>query len=408
MCFDEKFVVSLACRGGIRLKRAIIIVLDSFGIGELPDAAKFGDEGSNTLESVAKAFDNFRLKNLEMLGLGNIEGVKVLPVVADAMGSYGRMAEKSPGKDTTTGHWEIAGLVLDRPFPTYPEGFPDEVIKEFEEAAGVKTLGNVAASGTEIINRLGDQHVKTGYPIVYTSADSVFQIAAHEEVIPVERLYEMCRIARRILRGEHAVGRVIARPFTGESGNYVRTERRHDFSLKPLGKTMLDYAKENGYEVKAVGKIKDIFDGEGITDYVYTSGNMDGVDKTLDYMRQNFQGIIFTNLVDFDMIYGHRNNAKGYAEALISFDNRIPELVEAMKEEDILFITADHGCDPGTPSTDHSREYVPLLVTGKNVKRNVNLGTRSTFADLSATVAEFLGIPSTPNGESFYRSIINK
>lgn len=388
------------------MRRVIIIVMDSVGIGELPDAGRYGDTGSNTLGNIASAIKGFRLPNLESLGIGNIDGVKGFEPVDNPLSSFGKMAEKSAGKDTTTGHWEIAGIILDKPFPVYPNGFPKEIIEAFEKAINTKVLGNVPASGTEIIRQLGPQHVKTGYPIVYTSADSVFQIAAHEDVIPVERLYEMCEIARDILKGEHAVGRVIARPFIGEEGNYVRTSRRHDYSLKPVRKTLLDYASEAGYCVKAVGKIKDIFAGSGITHSVSTTGNMDGVDKTILYMKEDFEGIIFTNLVDFDMQFGHRNNIEGYAAALKEFDSRIPEIISNLKEDDMLIITADHGCDPTTPSTDHSREYVPLFVLGKKLARGVNLGVRDTFADVAATAADYLRIEADLAGTSFLGSVV--
>lgn len=387
------------------MKRAIIIVLDSVGMGELPDAEKYGDKGSNTLGNIASSLKNFSLPNLEKLGLGNIDNIVGIKKTANPEGCYGRMAEKSAGKDTTTGHWEIAGIILDKPFPVYPNGFPKDIIAAFESAINTKVIGNIAASGTEIIKMLGDQHVKTGCPIVYTSADSVFQIAAHEEVISVESLYEMCRIARRILTGEHAVGRVIARPFIGTSGNYKRTDRRRDFSLAPLGKTILDYVMEKGLQVKAVGKIEDIFSKQGITHAVHTHNNMDGVDKTLEYLAEDFDGILFTNLVDFDMLYGHRNDIKGYADALIDFDNRLPEILAALKEDDLLIITADHGCDPSTDSTDHSREYVPLIVYGKKFKEDVNLGTRSSFSDIAATIAEYFNITADLPGSSFIKEI---
>lgn len=387
------------------MKRVILIVLDSVGMGELPDAGKYGDTGSNTLGNIAERIKGFSLPELEKLGLGNIDGMKGIKKSDKAEGCYGRMAEQSAGKDTTTGHWEIAGLILKKPFPVYPEGFPADIIERFEKAIGTKIIGNVAASGTEIIKQLGREHVRTGYPIVYTSEDSVFQIAAHEEVIPVEKLYEMCAKAREIMSGEHAVGRVIARPFAGEEGNYKRTDRRRDFSLSPFDKTILDYVSEAGYEVKAVGKIEDIFNKQGITEAVHTHDNMDGVDRTLSYMEKDFEGMIFTNLVDFDMLFGHRNDVEGYARALMEFDRRVPEILDRLKEDDMLIITADHGCDPTTESTDHSREYVPLLVYGKKLKQNVNLGTRGTFADISATIAEFFGIKSTGNGTSFYNSI---
>ncbi len=388
------------------MKRAVIIVMDSVGVGELPDAGKYGDEGSNTIGNIAKNTEGFSLPNMQKLGLGNIDGMQGINRGDNPEGCFGKMGEISAGKDTTTGHWELSGIILEKPFPVYPQGFPQEVMEAFEAAIGTKTLGNIVASGTEIIKMLGDQHVKTGYPIVYTSADSVFQIAAHEDVVPIDRLYEICSIARKLLQGEHAVGRVIARPFAGPSGNYARTDRRHDYSLDPVGDTFLDYAVEKGLKVKAVGKIKDIFNGRGITHSVYTHGNMDGVDKTLEYLKEDFDGVIFTNLVDFDMVYGHRNNIAGYAEALMAFDGRIPEIVAALKEEDILFITADHGCDPSTSSTDHSREYVPLLVYGKQLKAGVNLGIRSTFADLAVTISEYLGTRTPKNGTSFLKEII--
>lgn len=387
------------------MKRAIIIVLDSVGMGELPDAEKYGDKGSNTLGNIASSKKDFSLPNLEKLGLGNIDNIVGIKKTENPEGCYGRMAEKSAGKDTTTGHWEIAGIILDKSFPVYPNGFPKDIIAAFESAINTKVIGNIAASGTEIIKMLGDQHVKTGCPIVYTSADSVFQIAAHEELISVESLYEMCRIARRILTGEHAVGRVIARPFIGTSGNYKRTDRRRDFSLAPLGKTILDYVMEKGLQVKAVGKIEDIFSKQGITHAVHTHNNMDGVDKTLEYLAEDFDGILFTNLVDFDMLYGHRNDIKGYADALIDFDNRLPEILAALKEDDLLIITADHGCDPSTDSTDHSREYVPLIVYGKKFKEDVNLGTRSSFSDIAATIAEYFNITADLPGSSFIKEI---
>ena len=387
------------------MKKVIIIVLDSAGIGALPDAATYGDEGSDTLGNIAAAIEGFSLPNLQMLGLGCIDGIKGYEPVKDPTGAFGKMAERSPGKDTTTGHWELAGITLDKPFPLYPHGFPEDVVSRFEASIGTKTLGNYPASGTEIIKELGQQHVKTGYPIIYTSGDSVFQIAAHEDIIPVDKLYEMCLKARNILTGIHAVGRVIARPFTGNEGSFVRTERRRDFSLEPPQKTMLDYIKENGLEVKAVGKIEDIFAGRGITKAVHIHNNMDGVDKTIGFMKENFGGLVFTNLVEFDMLYGHRNNVEGYAGALRDFDQRVPEILSALGNEDVLFITADHGCDPTTESTDHSREYVPLLVYGKKLKKGVNLGIRSTFADLAQTISEIFGIRGSFNAKSFRREI---
>jgi phosphopentomutase len=391
------------------MKRGIIIVLDSVGIGAQPDAGLYGDEGSNTLGHIHKELKDlpwFSLANLERLGLGHIDGVDYLNKSHPAIGSFARMMELSKGKDTTTGHWEIAGIVLDKPFPVYPDGFPTEIMQSFEEAIGRKTLGNFPASGTQIIADLGAEHMKTGFPIVYTSADSVFQIAAHEEVIPLETLYDMCQKARRILTGEHAVGRVIARPFLGSPGDFRRTENRRDFSLTPIRKTILNYAAEHGYEVRAVGKIEDIFNRSGITHAVHTGGNMDGVERTLVWLKEDFSGILFVNLVDFDMLYGHRNNVEGYGKALTELDGRLPEIINAMKDDDILFITADHGCDPSTESTDHSREYTPLLVYGKKVKAGINLGTRKGFSDIAATIAEYLDVEADIAGESFLSQVL--
>lgn len=396
------------CTAGTKgncMKRVIIIVLDSAGIGELPDAAEYGDEGSNTLGNIAAAVPGFSLPNLEKLGLGNIDGIVGFKAAEEPLGCFGKMAERSVGKDTTTGHWELAGITLRKPFPVYPEGFPGDLVERFEKAIGTKTLGNYPASGTVIIKELGQQHVKTGYPIIYTSADSVFQIAAHEDVIPVQRLYEICRTAREILTGEHAVGRVIARPFTGSDGNYTRTANRRDFSLEPPEKTLLDHVKEAGLEVKAVGKIDDIFAGRGITQSIHVKDNMEGVDKTIGFIKERFSGLIFANLVDFDMYYGHRNDPEGYARALEEFDGRVPEIIDAMARQDILFITADHGCDPTTVSTDHSREYVPLLIYGKEIRMGINLGTRKTFSDLAQTTAEYLGTGGEFDAVSFYGDI---
>lgn len=388
------------------VNRVALIVLDSVGIGELPDAHEYNDEGSNTLGNIAKTLKEFKLPNLENLGLGNIEGVNEFKKVENPIGSFGRSLEMSKGKDTTTGHWEISGIILEKAFPTYPNGFPKEVLDEFEKRIGRKTIGNKPASGTAIIEELGDEHVKTGCPIVYTSADSVFQIAAHEEVIPLDELYKMCQIARDILQGEHGVGRVIARPFIGTSGNYKRTPNRRDFSLQPFRKTILNYIKDNKMDVCAVGKIEDIFGGYGVTKAVHTKNNMDGVDKTIEYLKEDTEGLIFTNLVDFDMQYGHRNDVEGYANALKDFDNRLPEIIENLKDEDVLIITADHGCDPTTPSTDHSREYIPILVFGKSLKQGVNLGTRKTYADIGKTIAELLKIDADIAGESFAKEIL--
>ncbi|HPA54400.1 MAG TPA: phosphopentomutase [Bacillota bacterium] len=387
------------------VSRVILIVLDSVGIGELPDADMYGDSGSNTLGCLVRNVKDFKLKNLEALGLGNIDRSIGLQIAENPTGSFGRAKEVSPGKDTTTGHWEIAGVTLSRPFPTFPEGFPKELVEAFERAIGVKTLGNEAASGTEIIARLGDKHVETGYPIIYTSADSVFQIAAHEEVIPFQKLYEICEKARALLKDEYAVGRVIARPFLGKSGSYKRTSNRRDFSLKPIKKTMLDIIVENGMNVAAVGKIEDIFAGEGISEAVHTKDNTDVVDKTLEYMSEDKTGLIFSNLVDFDMLYGHRNDAEGYAGALMAFDERLPEIFAAMKDSDVLIITADHGCDPTTDSTDHSREYIPILVYGRHVRQGTDIGTREGFSDIGATVLDLLGLPIEIDGKSFKTEI---
>jgi phosphopentomutase len=387
------------------IDRVILVVMDSVGVGELPDADIYGDKGSNTLENILKKMPNLSLDHLNNLGLGNIEGLNI-PKVENPKGAYGKALELSPGKDTTTGHWEIAGITLNQAFPTYPNAFPQSLIEQFENAIGMKTIANEVASGTEIIARLGDEHVKTGYPIVYTSADSVFQIAAHEEVIPLEKLYDMCSIARKMLTGEHAVGRVIARPFLGTSGNYKRTSNRRDFSLLPISKTMLDVIKENNLSVMAVGKIEDIFAGVGVTDAVHTKSNMDGVEKTLEYMKTDKKGLIFTNLVDFDMTYGHRNDVEGYGNALKEFDNRLPEIMSSLKDKDVLIITADHGCDPTTASTDHSREYIPLLVYGKQIKPGVNIGIRNGFSDIAATILDMLNLPMKTKGKSFKEDII--
>ncbi|HHT62136.1 MAG: phosphopentomutase [Bacillota bacterium] len=371
-------------------ERVILIILDSAGIGALPDARLYGDADSNTLGNLARAVGGLNLPHLEKLGLGNITEILGVSPMNSPLGAFGRMAEKSPGKDTTTGHWEIAGIILDRPFPTYPKGFPDEVINQFEKEIGTKIIGNKAASGTEIIKELGVEHLRTGYPIVYTSADSVFQIAAHEKVIPLEKLYHMCTVARRLLQGEHGVGRVIARPFDGKAGEFYRTSGRKDYSLPPPSGTMLDLIKEAGQEVIAVGKITDIFAGQGITRSVKTKNNLDGIESTISVIGQLEKGLIFTNLVDFDMLYGHRNDVEGYAKALEEFDLYLPGIINEMKEKDLLIITADHGTDPTTGSTDHSREYVPLLIYGRSVAGGISLGTRTSFADLGATVVDYL------------------
>ena len=375
------------------MRRVIWIVLDSVGMGELPDAAEYGDVGSNTLGNIAKKV-GLKLPNMRELGLGNIYGMDGVQPVYSPKGCFGRLAEISKGKDTTTGHWEMIGIISRYPFPTYPDGFPKEVIDAFCKAAGVEgVLGNCVASGTKIIEELGEEHLRTGYPIVYTSADSVFQIACHESIYPPERLYEICEAARELLTGEHGVGRVIARPFIGNnSKDFTRTSNRRDFSLKPPKNNLLVKLTEKNVPVMAVGKIEDIFCGEGITYAVHTKDNNDGIDKTIEYMENTEGGLIFTNLVEFDSVWGHRNNTEGYAEGLEAFDSRLPEIISRLKAEDMLIITADHGCDPTTESTDHSREYVPVLFYGKKLKNNINLGSGSTFANIGQTVAEYLGI----------------
>ena len=374
------------------MKRVFLIVLDSVGIGAMDDAAEFGDVGCNTLKS-ASGSSCFHMPNMEKLGLFNIDGIDWREGTKDALAVYGRMREASKGKDTTIGQWEIAGIISENPLPVYPHGFPEEVLTPFREMTGRGVLCNKPYSGTEVIKDYGDEHVKTGDLIVYTSADSVFQIAAHEDIVPVETLYGYCEMARKLLTGKHSVGRVIARPFTGTSGNYSRTPRRHDYSLLPPAKTMLDLIKAAGKEVIGVGKIRDIFAGQGITSYTYTKGNAEGIEQTLKYMDLDFEGLCFVNLVDYDMLYGHRNDIEGYAKALTEFDEALPAMMAKLRDGDVLMITADHGCDPGyTSSTDHSREYTPFIMYGKEI-RPVNLGTRETFADIGATVLKYLDVP---------------
>ena len=385
------------------MKRVFLIVLDSLGIGQMPDSRKFGDENVNTLLSCART-GLLEIPNLIAAGLGNIDGVDYL--VKGEKGAYARLAEKSMGKDTTIGHWEIAGIVSEKPLPTYPGGFPEEVLAPFRAATGRGVLANAPWSGTAVIEEYGAEHMRTGDLIVYTSADSVFQIAAHEDIVPPEKLYEYCRIARKILQGKHGVGRVIARPFVGTPGNFTRTANRHDFSLEPPKETLLDAVKNAGLQTVGVGKIHDIFAGRGLTEYVYNRSNADGMAHTLRYAKQDFAGLCFVNLVDFDMQYGHRRDAAGYAKALNEFDAWLPKLLEALKDEDVVMITADHGCDPGyTATTDHTREYVPLLILGKAVK-NGNLGTRDSFADIAATAAELLGVEFDTPGKSFAKEIL--
>lgn len=389
------------------MKRAIIVVLDSLGIGALPDAAQYGDAGSNTLRSLATSKEPFRIPNLTAMGLGNINGVEGVPPVSAPAGAFVRLQEASKGKDTITGHWEIAGILTEEPFKTYPEGFPREFIEKYEAAIGCAVLGNYAASGTEILETLGPVHEETGRPIVYTSADSVFQIAANTAVIPLERLYELCEIAREMLVGPWSCGRVIARPYiVDESGKRTRTSDRKDYAVSPPEATLLDLISRSGQEVYAVGKISDIFNGSGITRAVHTESNQDGVDKTLVAMREAFRGLICTNLVDFDSKFGHRRNAEGYAGALEEFDVRMPELLTAMQPGDLLMICADHGNDPNHTGWDHTREAVPLLICGEGVVAGKDLGTRDTFADIAATILDYLGIPErTPIGTSFLKEI---
>ena len=387
------------------MKRIFLIVLDSFGIGALPDAAAFGDPGTNTLRSCATS-EHLHIPNMIAAGLSNIDGVECLPKTNAPVAAYARLAEQSMGKDTTIGHWEIAGIVSPNPLPTYPNGFPEEVLEPFRQATGRGVLANAPWSGTEVINVFGDEHVRTGDLIVYTSADSVFQIAAHEEVVPLEQLYEYCRIARKLLQGKHGVGRVIARPFVGTSGAYKRTSNRHDYSLEPPKATLLDAVKAAGKASIAVGKIYDIFAGIGTTEHVYNKSNADGMAHTLHYAQTDFEGLCFVNLVDFDMVYGHRRDIDGYAKALSEFDAWLPEFLEQLGDEDLVMITADHGCDPGyTATTDHTREHVPLLILSKQVKP-VNLGTRASFADIAATVAQLLNVELDTPGKSFANEIL--
>ena len=390
------------------INRVIITVLDGFGVGESPDAKVYKDEGSNTLKGI---YDNAKLDlpNMKKLGLYNIEGIEIENKEENPIGVYGKAQEKSVGKNSPVGHWEMSGYITNPGFKTYPHAFPKEMIDEFIEKTGVKgILCNEVGSGTEILKRFGEEHMETGYPIVYTSADSVFQIAAHEDIIPVEKLYEICRIARKMLdKKEYNVGTVIARPFVGTCAeDFTRTYNRKDFESNTFGRTMLDVISENEKEVIAIGKIEDLFSGRGITKAIHTNGNADGIEKTIEEIKNDTEGLIFTNLVDFDMLYGHRNNIEGYAKALEYFDSKLPIIIENMKDTDILIITADHGNDPSTPSTDHSREYIPIVIYGKQIKENVNIGTRETYADISATVLDILQMPKLGIGESFKNEIL--
>ena len=388
------------------MKRIFLIVLDSCGCGAAPDSEKFGDRGVNTLKSCSTSA-SFHVPNMIACGLGNIDGVDYLEKTPAQTGACARLQEASAGKDTTIGHWEIAGLISPNPLPTYPHGFPEEVLAPFREATGRGVLANAPWSGTELIQKYGEEHMKTGDLIVYTSADSVFQIAAHEDIVPPEQLYEYCRIARKILRGKHGVGRVIARPFIGNpKDGFTRTSNRHDFSLEPPAPTMLDAVKAAGLDSIAVGKIFDIFAGEGVTEHVFTRGNTEGMARTLEAAEKDFHGLCFVKLVDFDMLYGHRRNIDGYAAALAEFDAWLPQFLAKLGQDDLVMITADHGCDPAyTATTDHTREYVPLLIAGRRVKP-VNLGTRKSFADIAATVTELLDVPYETPGVSFAGEIL--
>ncbi len=382
------------------MKKVILIVLDSAGVGALPDAEKFGDAGANTIGHIAQNMP-LHVPNMVQMGLGHLPGLS-LPQAEKGIGAYGRANEKSMGKDTTTGHWEMSGIILPHPFPLYPEGFPKDVMDRFEQAIGTKTLGNKPVSGTAILDELGEEHLRTGYPIVYTSGDSVFQIAAHERLYPPEKLYEICRIARAQLQGEHGVGRVIARPFIGEkAGAFVRTGNRRDFSLEPIAPTMLDVLMAQGFDTLAVGKIEDIFSQKGISKSNHAAGNPACIDAALDYLKTDFNGLLFVNLVDFDSLYGHRRDIAGYGKALEYFDSRIPEFTALMNEDDLLIITADHGCDPAHHGTDHTREYIPILCYSKKMKTLTPIGTRDTFADLAATICDYLGAKADFAAASF-------
>ena len=390
------------------INRVIVFVLDSFGVGEAPDANLYGDQGSNTLVNIYNS-TNLKIDNMKKMGLYNIDGISIPEKESNVIGSFGKAQEKSKGKNSPVGHWEISGYIKEEPFTTYPNGFPEEIIEEFKKEANLQgILCNKKGSGTDFLKEYGEEHLKTGYPIIYTSADSVFQIAAHTSIIPVERLYEICKIARKILNNpKYNVGTVIARPFIGDNkDNFTRTYERKDFEFENFGRTMLDELKENNKDVIAIGKITDLFSMRGITKGIHTEGNKDGINKTIECIKNNSNGLIFTNLVDFDMLYGHRNNVDGYAKALEEFDIYIPEIIRNMKDDDMLIITADHGCDPTTPSTDHSREYIPILVYGKQVKDNNNIGIRDTFSDISATILDIFGLKPLQYDKSIKNNIL--
>lgn len=387
------------------IKRVILIILDSLGVGEMHDSLSYGDKDCNTFANVIKNSKNIIIDNFKKLGIGNIKSLNLEPC-ENPMASIGVCNELSQGKDTITGHLEISGVVTKVPLKTFPNGFTKEIIDEFESKIGRKILGNCVASGTEIIERLGEEHIKTGKPIVYTSADSVFQIAAHEEVISIEELYNMCEIAREMLVGDNLIGRVIARPFVGEVGSFKRTSNRKDYAIDPPGKTMLDYLKEDNKDVISIGKIYDIFNGFGITEKIKTVSNLDGINKTIEIMKKDFNGLLFTNLVDFDMMYGHRNDVEGYANAISEFDSKIPELLENLNEDDLLILTADHGCDPTTQGTDHTREQIPLIVYGKKMKV-IDLGVRDSFSDIGKTVLDLFNIKNDLHGVSFKNDILS-
>lgn len=389
-----------------KINQVILLVLDSVGIGDAPDAKKYGDTGSNTLANTANAVGGLNLPNLEALGLGNLGDFSGIRKIDKADGAYGRLTEISAGKDTTTGHWELAGVSLSKPFPTFPDGFPKEFLSEFENRIKRNTLGNFPASGTAIIDQLGEVHIQTGAPIVYTSADSVFQIACHEEIIPIQELYKMCEIARELLTGDLRVSRVIARPFLGSPGNFARTERRKDFSVKPPKDTLLDKVNQGGLLSAGVGKIEDIFANQGLNSSNHTTNNPDTIEAVIEYIRKRKSGLIFANLIDFDQLYGHRNDPNGYAKALEDFDYSLPGIINSLTSNDVIMITADHGNDPTTPSTDHSRERVPLLVYGDPIKSNHQIGTRESFADVAASISVMFGLPTTGEGIEFASSIL--